>query len=122
MRLLNPELFVVLALATYRATRLVTSDSITANWRDRLELWAWDFDHPILNEQAGKYEARPRSVFRSYLWTLLTCALCLGVWVAAGVFVVLRYWHWFPAQATVWILAAAGVQCVLQFFTEAAKD
>ena len=41
------ELVVVLALASYRVSRLVTQDTVTANLRGALFGWAWDEEHPI---------------------------------------------------------------------------
>lgn len=59
-----PFMFVLLALAAYRVTRLVTRDSLWEHTRDRLADW---FTHHRASKAAE----------------LLTCPFCAGFWVCA---------------------------------------
>lgn len=56
--------FVILSLATYRVTRLITRDTITASIRNVF----WKKFPPE----------------KSYIGYLSTCEWCFGFWVAAG--------------------------------------
>lgn len=58
------------ALATYRLTRLVTRDTITARHRKNIQFWATHNHHPMLYE-------------------LVSCDKCVSVW-AAGFLALLR--------------------------------
>lgn len=76
-----PWQFALLALAAYRAWRLVGIDDITAPLRDRVtgRRWVsgddaqWDRYHPWLDKLAG-------------------CPWCLGAWIA--VTVTAAWWIW----------------------------
>ena len=66
----SPGLWAVLdALATYRLTRLVTSDRITEGARRR----------------AGGWDPAIATMTRPGLFDFLTCPWCVGIWVAAAV-------------------------------------
>lgn len=94
---------VISALAAYRATRIFTRDSITDPWRDRLFEWAWD-------DSSG--QTQPRNALRTYVYELLTCPMCLGVWFAAGAYVTYRYWDNTVTRGVLYVLAIAGLQCI----------
>ena len=72
--------FVVLALASYRVTRLLIADDFppVAKLRERL-LLRFPFEGQILNGADGT--ARQSS--GTFLGDLVTCPWCLGFWVAA---------------------------------------
>lgn len=78
---------------------MFTRDTLTVDWRDALARWA---------TRDGDW----RNAFRSYVHELLTCPLCLGVWVSGAVY---SLWRWCGpgARALVVVLAVAGVQCAL---------
>lgn len=68
--------FILLALASYRITRIVTQDKITERIFDRLRWWferRWYDRHD---------EAGSDTEFNSKLAYLLSCAWCLGFWVS----------------------------------------
>lgn len=82
---LTPTALVVLALAVYRLTRLVTTDALTDPLRGRL----------------GR---RPKLV------SFLECPWCVSVWLAAAVVVEVeeRWWWTFAAPAAL-VLALSAV-------------
>ena len=69
-------LVVVLGLASYRITRVVTRDAITDRFRSAVARWAWD-------ENREQW----RGGFRRRVQQLLTCPWCFGVWVSVVVYV-----------------------------------
>lgn len=115
---------VVDAVATYRLTRLVTADAITAPVRDRLirdayvahhgEAVAVDMEaetpHDTWTDRAMDDDTPPP------LAKLLTCRWCAGVWIAAGVAVARRVapsW-WGPVADTAAMAAAAALLARLE--------
>lgn len=97
--------FLIGFLAAYRIARVVTQDSISLDFRRALRRWAWrddDGDPPV-----GDWV----SAWRSYVYVLLTCPLCLGVWVAALVYVAWVNWSW--SHPPLVVMAIAGAQCFL---------
>ena len=78
------------ALATYRITRLVTTDAITAPARKAL-------NH--------------RGVGGNWLADLVSCPWCTGVWVAFGVVAARRVAprDWVPIAQALALSAAAGL-------------
>lgn len=73
---------VVLGLAAYRLARLVAVDSLTEDVRAVVYRWAW------IDDPDADVDPSPRGRVRPYLYELLTCPFCVGVWTSAGVFVV----------------------------------
>lgn len=96
---------VVLALASFRATRLVTKDSITLPFRERLYRFAWQ-------DQPGRQEPEARAAWRTYVYEGLTCPWCLGVWVSTAGYCA---WRWGSGigRGVVVVLAIAGGQALL---------
>lgn len=114
MKLLDLPLVVVLGLACYRATRLVTRDSITETPRMVLYLWTWDESHG---------EPQPRSSLRTYIYEALTCAYCVGVWCALVLTWMVYGLPWSSWHAGRWALTAlaiAGVQALLTTWRDSA--
>jgi hypothetical protein len=78
-------LFVLLALACYRVTRLVTTDKITEPvfepLRQRLET-RWIAKHAETDLEVLKYEAS--ETWNSKLAFMLSCPWCLGFWVSGA--------------------------------------
>ena len=116
--------FVVVALASYRAARIVATDTISDAFRDRVYRFAWaDPDDPRyldLGPAPGEAHVvgdrilpKPVAPWRTYVYGLVSCPLCIGVWIAAAFYVAWRWWDWMPVRALLVILAIAGVQCFL---------
>ena len=127
-------LVVVVGFAAYRATRIVTTDSITERARERLYRWAWveddeteayasawlrwRGDEPFpsaVGVDENPYPPMPRrGGFRTYVSELFQCPWCLGVWIS---FAVLAFYWWVVADGAAGVgwflvlgLAVAGVQ------------
>jgi Protein of unknown function (DUF1360) len=73
------------ALATYRLTRLVTTDSITESTRR----WIGGWDIPKVR--------RPR------VYLFITCPWCVSVWLAAAVVALTKY------QGAYWVYVALAL-------------
>lgn len=101
-------LAVLLGFATYRATRLVTGDTLTDDLRGRVFAWAWTAD------DLGALT--PRAGWKAWLYELVSCPFCIGVWFALGATVIVRDWPWSNWHGGRWLLfalAVAGVQALL---------
>jgi hypothetical protein len=96
--------FLVVVLAAYRATRIVTTDSISAPFRERLYRWAWvePTEPDAYSVAAGRVrlagyafdDASPlprEGGLRTYVSEVFQCSWCLGVWVS---YVVAAVWWW----------------------------
>lgn len=81
----------MLALAAFRATRLVTSDVIAETPRRRVQAWALTNRHPKLE-------------------TLVSCNYCAGWWVSVAV---LAAWRVPLLRPFVRAFAVAGAQSLL---------
>lgn len=121
--MLAPTTIFVLLLAVYRTTRIVTHDSISLTFRSALYNWAWvDPTSPDYQAyfSAGRAQmldgvAQPAlrgGSWRTYVYTLLTCPLCLGVWVSAASYVLWTQCSW--SHSAMYILAVAGGQTFIQ--------
>lgn len=100
----------VLALATYRAARLVSVDAISEGFRSRIYDWAWDDDGLPMHEPVA------RGRVREWLWDLVDCPYCVGVWIGAGLILVWQSWEW--GRWGVILLAVTGLQAFLQSLSE----
>lgn len=93
-------LVAVLGLAAYRATRLITRDSITDRVRYAISRWAYD-------ENREDWRGPTRRKVAEFV----VCPWCVGVWVSAGLY---AWWdHLTGARFVVLILAVAGAQALL---------
>lgn len=103
---------VVLGFAAFRATRLLTRDTITGVFRDRLFHFAWDVEHPTPDPTSRKALPTARAAWRTYLYEGLTCPWCLGVWVSGAVY---AGWRWGGTwgRGIITVTAIAGVQAVI---------
>lgn len=94
----------IIALASYRITRVITQDTLLHEPREALLRWAWnqEADPPVPNGRG----------WRTYAYELLTCSFCLGVWVTAGVGML---WAWGPEwmQPVLAVTAACGGQAYI---------
>lgn len=115
---------VVDAVATYRLTRLVTADAITAGLRDQAIRNAYVAQHG----EAVAVDMEAETPHDSWtdramgdleppaLAKLLTCRWCAGVWIAAGVTVARRVaprW-WGPVADAATLAAAAALLARLE--------
>lgn len=75
------SVFVLVALASYRVTRLITTDTLTDGWRYSVLRWFPPAQGPML-DPAGN--AIPGSVETIPSWPvkLINCTWCTGIWVA----------------------------------------
>jgi len=96
--------FVILALATFRLTRLFVYDKITAFFREQF--------YDVVELKTKRYLEKPARGPRRTLADLLSCPWCTGVWFAATVvfFYYLTPYAWYP----ILFLAIAGVATTLQ--------
>lgn len=76
VRMMDPVILFVYALAVARVTGLITTDSITEDIRDQIIEWLDD---------------RPKTL-GSYLATLITCQWCASMWV--GLIASPMIWFW----------------------------
>lgn len=105
------------ALAAYRLTKLVTSDTLLAKPRDAIARWAY-LRAKRARSIAGlaEHSAQPWAdvamddPHAPKLATLVTCRWCAGMWVSLGVVAARRYCPklWAPlAQALAYSAGAA---------------
>lgn len=80
------------ALAAYRITRLVVTDTLVVRQRTAVLAWLLERGHDKVVEG-------------------LTCPWCVGVWASAAV--ALLWWAGGPLRAVVWVAAVAGGQALL---------
>lgn len=110
---MTPFEAVVVALAVYRLTRLVTEDTILEPIRDRIlaRFPAYDTeyqDDPGVESPTNAYgralfESAPGRYYpvdASWLGTLISCAWCSSIWLAGLVTVA---WYYLPA-VTWWLV------------------
>jgi Protein of unknown function (DUF1360) len=106
---------VLVALASHRLTHLVTSDSITARWRERM-LWRYPPTvEPMLDGAGDDIPGSARQVPHPVI-VFIHCDWCVSVWVSAGVLVVTH----FLGLLDSWQLAALawlGVSSVVGFLS-----
>lgn len=116
-------LVAVLALATYRLTRLCTADKITLPIRDGLFRWAykplvdgdetqaWVLLHPDATDIPSHI---PRGwEIRTWVYDLATCDQCLGVWWGTAVYCAWRFGMHDEGSVIEGILTVAAI-CGLQ--------
>lgn len=113
-------ILVVLALATYRLTRVVTTDSISDGFRAAVYRFAYDDAAAVIDEQTKQFVAAPRAPWRTWLYALFSCPHCLGVWVGIGVYCAWR-WGSDAALAVLAVAALTGAQSALASFVSAAE-
>lgn len=118
-------IIVILAFATYRLTRLFTADRITEPLRDVLFRFAYK---PLEGDEAQAWLVMHKDAkeipshvprgweFRTWVYDLITCDQCLGVWWGCAVYV--SWWLTFDVQTNVveallTIMAICGLQSLL---------
>ena len=95
---------VVLGLATFKASRTISSDEVTSFLRE-----------PFVEGEAHEGDEDPVETgdLRQAIGELVTCSRCIGAWVAAGLSTTQLVAPRFGRTLT-WSLAAAGANDWLQ--------
>lgn len=106
--------FLVVAFASYRVTRVIVDDTITAKWRQ----WLWR--HAYVSAGFDSRTEREVSMRRhglvGWAWEkafqLFTCPHCTGWWISLGLFAA---WWWGSDNVRVAIAAVAvsGMQSLI---------
>lgn len=125
----SPFEFLVLVLASWRASRFLALDSLTESMRDELEAWAHRRQLPVDPERAARESGIPRALritgvtetvygprrfWRGKLAELVSCPYCVSFWIACATYViyvcVVGRWSDVPLLAnaiTAWGVAGA---------------
>lgn len=105
---ITPFEFVLLALATYRATRLFMNDAVTAWIREQL----YDIKKTGRSLSLIQPETGPRRV----LVDLFSCPWCMSLSMAAGIafFFLLFEWFFFVVLLLALSAAAAATQALVK--------
>lgn len=85
------EILILLSLAAFRATRLITDDRLTLPAR------AWI---------AGRFPKRAAVQY------FITCPWCVGMWISAALVLLVWYWQPLPLPG-LWIPAVAAIAGML---------
>jgi hypothetical protein len=101
----------VIGFASYRLTRVVVEDSITASFR----AWIWRRAYvPVgYDSRSDREVASRRDGYAGWAWEkafqLVTCPFCTGWWLTIGLYVA---WFGWPSRArdVVALAAAIGMQ------------
>lgn len=108
---------IIIGLATYRLARFIAHDDLIVEPR------IWMSDKVFIYSPSGEiadyqplgpdnWFGKTISFIRYKLAYLLTCALCLGFWIAVGMYLVIGTWAF--VDALIFVLAVAGLQTFLQ--------
>jgi hypothetical protein len=96
-------LLIVLALATYRATRFVITDTLI----DTPRVWLHTV---ILGKQHRDWRAK--------IHELLTCHHCISVWFAAASVALADIWTSVPLPGLMWLAVAGGASVAWRLIEE----
>ncbi|MEH6943485.1 DUF1360 domain-containing protein [Bacillus sp. JJ722] len=102
--------FILLALASFRLTRLIVYDKITSFLRK-----------PFFEEEDGKnekgeietYIVPKKKGIKGFIGQLLNCYWCTGVWIAIFI-VCLSYFFSYWSGPVIVVLAVAGLAAILE--------
>lgn len=97
--------FVVIALAAFRLTHLLTYDKI------------FDFVRDAFMDVRAGHEVMPRSTVRRLFAELLECIWCTGMWAAPIMLTAFSLGIW--GRFIVYVFAIAGVAALIQIITSA---
>jgi len=113
------ELVIVVGLASYRAARLLATDTLLDGPRHWFFLRFPPRDHPYYTRAYrltdGTWQVGDRKRHESWIGTLVSCPWCSSVWFAAGIVGALAWWWSVPQPVLVWAAAcsAAGICATL---------
>jgi len=104
--------FLILALASFRLTRLIVFDTIT-------EIFRRPF-HKIVEETlpdgtVHQYIEIKGSGLQKWIGELLSCYWCTGIWCSNFLYFFYRY-YFTVAEPVILILAIAGVAAIVETF------
>ena len=106
----------VCALATYRATRLIVTDAISASLREWLRVHGYK---TMVRNVAGEVETRLDVTNRlwAFAFRLVSCSWCVSLWTGFVVVALVRFeWSWF--QYAAYALALSSLAGVLSERTD----
>lgn len=107
-----PVELILLALAAYRTTRLVLTDTITRRFR---EWWYLRFPTPQMAVEARKADSEEWLQLQPHpLGTLMSCAWCLSVWLSALWVIAYAYWP----TVTIWAALPLSLSAVVGKLSE----
>ena len=115
------DLFVILALATYRVWHLIARDSITERWREQVyNRWPPDYERALARME---WNAEMREMVRhsrhatdaergaiptpTWLAKMADCPWCAGAWLAAAATIAADITYGLPWPAA-WFLALSA--------------
>ena len=102
--------FIILALASFRLTRLIVFDKITAFLRKPF------FEEIEEKNEAGEVEiyiVPKKTGLRGWLGELLSCYWCTGIWIAI-IIVTVSYFFPFWSSPFIVVLAVAGLAALIE--------
>jgi hypothetical protein len=107
--------YALVVFAAYRMARAIAVDDISLPFRDRLYAFAWSDEEGEIEERESGPVLIPkaRAGWRTWIWSLFTCPLCIGFWISAGLYCAWRYWDTEAVRVVIAIFAVAGAQCFL---------
>ena len=101
---------IVLALASFRLTRLVVYDSITNFIR---KPFSEEKEEMNGNGEIEVYIIPKKGGLRGFIGELVNCYWCMGVW--SSLFLIILYWHYpLVANPIILVLAVAGLAAVIE--------
>jgi Protein of unknown function (DUF1360) len=114
----NWYMFLLFAFATFRLTRLIVFDKITAFFRN------FFLEEVEMKDEDGKVATylKPKDgVIRGWIGELISCYWCTGVW--CSIFLFCLYWF-LPnvAAPVILILAIAGVAAIIEVIVSKLLD
>lgn len=95
-------LFILLALASYRVTRLVTTDKITEPIFERVR---WSLER----RWYAKHDGGSDTHFNSKLAFMLSCPWCLGFWVSGAGTLLVSLVYGLDYPALTWLAVSTAV-------------
>lgn len=105
---------IVLALASFRLTRLVVYDKITEFIR---KPFTEEMEEKNEHGEIEIYIVPRKGGLRGFFGELLTCYWCTGVW--SSILLIILYWQ-FPliANPIILVLAVAGIAALIETITQ----
>ncbi|MDQ8706206.1 DUF1360 domain-containing protein [Streptomyces sp. LHD-70] len=100
--------FALVVLAVARATRLITTDSLTRPLRDKLgerALAAYRRDEQATDTSEREPSVPPRAPGERGLYALVTCPWCIGFWLSMLAYVLIYAIGTWPSTLPEWALA-----------------
>lgn len=102
---------VVVGLASYRLTRVIVSDTITASFR--VWLWRHAYDDGGYDSLTERNVTTRRSWAWEKLYQLFTCPFCTGWWISLAFYWAWMFADWRWTHHAIAALAATGIQAVI---------